>query len=349
MHFSYDIQGRPLKIEYAGRIYDFVSDFQGDIVGILDETGTLIVEYKYNTNGIPAFTHIFSSKYTKLAELNPFRYRGYVYDDEIQLYYLRNRVYSSEYCRFISPDTVVASDRSLRDSNIFIYCNCEPIGKIDIDGNWWLESCINWVSDNIIEPVVEGVEEVANSIKEAVSNIDLTVSLGVNASVSLGIWAFNVQWCISFDLKGNIAYQRTLSGGAISSGELGASATGSVMITNAPTVYHLEGMGYQLGASISNIPLLGLPIGTVGTDVNIIPNSNGGYYYGYTISAGVSTPSTNLIDVHAEWGKTKTIADLPRVIPAPQIISAEERARVEALIEGIFSPENVLRRLRMGM
>lgn len=161
-----------------------------------------------------------------------------------------------------------------------------------------------------------------------------------------------MQWCISFDLKGNIAYQRTLSGGAISSGELGASATGSVMIINAPTVYHLEGMGYQLGASISNIPLLGLPIGTVGTDVNIIPNSNGGYYYGYTISAGVSTPSifpTISTDVHAEWGKTKTIADLPRVIPAPKIISAEERARVEALIEGILSPENVLRRLRMGM
>ena len=52
----------------------------GDSVGSLDDSGALMVEYKYDawgkansTTGSPAAT---------LSRCNPFRYRGYVYDKE---------------------------------------------------------------------------------------------------------------------------------------------------------------------------------------------------------------------------------------------------------------------------
>lgn len=47
LHFFYDAQSRPVKISYNGVIYTYVHNLQGDIVGILDSIGALVVEYQY--------------------------------------------------------------------------------------------------------------------------------------------------------------------------------------------------------------------------------------------------------------------------------------------------------------
>ena len=39
----------------------------------------------------------------------PFRYRGYVYDEETQLYYLRSRYHDPEWGRFLNADSVLGS------------------------------------------------------------------------------------------------------------------------------------------------------------------------------------------------------------------------------------------------
>ena len=36
--------------------------------------------------------------------MQPFRYRGYVFDEETGLYYLRSRYYNAERCRFVNAD-----------------------------------------------------------------------------------------------------------------------------------------------------------------------------------------------------------------------------------------------------
>ncbi len=62
---------------------------QGDIVGIVDASGSGMVEYEYDVWGkIIART---SSLASTPGYLNPFRYRGYAYDEETGLYYLRSR------------------------------------------------------------------------------------------------------------------------------------------------------------------------------------------------------------------------------------------------------------------
>ena len=130
LHFFYDAQSRPVKISYNGVIYTYVHNLQGDIVGILDSTGALVVEYKYDACGKLLATT--GSLADTLGKRNPFRYRGYVYDEESELYYLRSRYYCPVCGRFINADELLYG--KLLSSNVFSYCLNRPVIKIDITG-----------------------------------------------------------------------------------------------------------------------------------------------------------------------------------------------------------------------
>lgn len=56
---------------------------QGDIVGTLDNSGNLVVKCKYDAWGKLLSTT--GSLADTLGKRNPFRYRGYVYDEEKEL------------------------------------------------------------------------------------------------------------------------------------------------------------------------------------------------------------------------------------------------------------------------
>ncbi len=67
--------------------------------------------------------------------MNPYRYRGYYYDTETNLYYLINRYYSPELCRFISADDVTYLDpERINGLNLYAYCFNDPISYVDIVG-----------------------------------------------------------------------------------------------------------------------------------------------------------------------------------------------------------------------
>ena len=92
-------------VEFNGVLYSYVHNLQGDVVGIVDSAGSLVVEYKYDAWGKPTLVRTLTAAYEALAELNPFRYRGYVFDEETGLYYLRSRYYSPNCGRFINVDS----------------------------------------------------------------------------------------------------------------------------------------------------------------------------------------------------------------------------------------------------
>ena len=48
MHFFYDGLGQPAMVNFNGTLYSYVHNLQGDIVGIVDNAGSLAVEYKYD-------------------------------------------------------------------------------------------------------------------------------------------------------------------------------------------------------------------------------------------------------------------------------------------------------------
>ena len=72
---------------------------------------------------------------TALAELNPIRYRGYYYDAETGYYFLQTRYYSPEWRRFLNTDsTFIAGDDALNASNMYAYCNGNPVMFVDPSG-----------------------------------------------------------------------------------------------------------------------------------------------------------------------------------------------------------------------
>ena len=48
LHLYYDGMGRASMVSYNGIKYAYVHNLQGDIVGILDTNGSLIVKYNYD-------------------------------------------------------------------------------------------------------------------------------------------------------------------------------------------------------------------------------------------------------------------------------------------------------------
>ena len=125
LHFFYDAQNRPAVVVYNGVPYAYVKSLQGDIVAILDENGNTVVSYGYDACGAPLWCT--GELAETLGKVQPFRYRGYVFDEETGLYYLRSRYYSSILSRFICSDTLI-------EANTFAYCLNNPIIRVDEDG-----------------------------------------------------------------------------------------------------------------------------------------------------------------------------------------------------------------------
>ena len=103
-------------------------------MGIVDSNGTEVVKYSYDVWGLPMFATEGSMAST-LGKANPFRYRGYVYDEETGLYYLRSRYYNPEWGRFLNADVVLGTD-DLVSHNVYVYCRNNPIDQIDESGLW---------------------------------------------------------------------------------------------------------------------------------------------------------------------------------------------------------------------
>ena len=70
-----------------------------------------------------------------LAELNPLRYRSYVYDQETGFYYLNNRYYAPAVGRFISADVYVSTGQNIIGHNMFAYCANNPVLNTDQTGS----------------------------------------------------------------------------------------------------------------------------------------------------------------------------------------------------------------------
>ena len=136
LHFFYDAQGKPGMVTYNGVDYFYVYNLQGDVVALIDANGTQVVEYVYDAWGNPISKT--GSLAATIGTLNPFRYRGYVYDEETGLYYLRSRYYNPNWCRFVNADANIGHSQEIHSHNMMAYCCNRPIGYSDPDGKWLL-------------------------------------------------------------------------------------------------------------------------------------------------------------------------------------------------------------------
>jgi RHS repeat-associated protein len=79
-----------------------------------------------------------------LRNINPIRYRGYYYDTETGLYYLKSRYYDPEVGRFINADVLADADRGSAGLNLFAYCLDDPVNNLDSEGFYTNAIGISW-------------------------------------------------------------------------------------------------------------------------------------------------------------------------------------------------------------
>ena len=285
-------------VDFNGTYYAYVHTLQGDIGAIVDNTGTKVVEYGYDAWGKPtkvwSLTHpsdsTLTSAYAKLAQLNPFRYRGYVWDEETGLYSLRSRYYDPAWGRFLNMDSIIA--KGLLGHNVFLYCKNRPVTHSDTSGK----------SDrSILDQIGDWLSDLANlqlSAQMYAYSADMRLLKNVAKSVlsKFGDHTYGVQLTLTgqfgaagqfspiglvIDTQGN--YGAIISGG-FGGGSPAASASVVFSMTNAPDIHKLNGLAAQVGASGAMI----LDIG--GDYITFSDAETGEIYMGGSIASGVSFP-----------------------------------------------------------
>ena len=192
LEFFYDNTG-VAGIEYNNATYLYQKDAQGNICKILDSNGGIIVQYKYDAWGNHAVLDVNGADIedkTHIGNVNPFRYRGYYYDTETGLYYLKSRYYDSETGRFITIDDISYLDPEMINGlNLYAYCGNNPVMCIDENGNaWWhwLLGAILVVAVTIVSVVTAGAAAVALGVTAAVAQ-GMMIGAGIATAVAGGV------------------------------------------------------------------------------------------------------------------------------------------------------------------
>ena len=148
------LQGQKIGSEYVAFLYDgdgaaygmlvkngttetyyyYIYNLQGDVIGILDSDGNIVVSYSYNAWG--EIESVSGTLAETIGQKNPLRYRGYYYDGETGFYYLTSRYYDPEVGRFLNADSAIGQMGSVQGLNMFAYAFNNPVMYSDPAGNW---------------------------------------------------------------------------------------------------------------------------------------------------------------------------------------------------------------------
>ena len=189
--------------------------------------GELVAKYSYSAYGKCTI------EYNKdnAAHFNPIRYRGYYYDEETGLYYLKSRYYDPETGRFLNADDISYLDpETINGLNLYAYCGNNPVMRVDANGNaWW-----DWLLGAIAVIGMVALSVVSFGIAAPLGAMVVSgIALGTITNIGLGIMSGqSVGEIISGALTGGLlggamafAIGLGMLGGAALAGVGAASAT----------------------------------------------------------------------------------------------------------------------------
>ena len=174
--------------------YLFRKNVFGDITHIYNEQGELVGKYSYTAFGECTVDLDIGG----IASDNPIRYRGYYYDEDTSLYYLKTRYYDPEIGRFMTIDGIEYLDpETINGLNLYAYCGNDPINKYDPTGHLGIGAIIGIIlgigalaatANDIFQIVSENVYvdmnntnsenvHIENSYKKQMANVNLSYIL----------------------------------------------------------------------------------------------------------------------------------------------------------------------------
>ena len=176
MWFFYDSTGTRTGVQQGNVTAYYMYNLQGDVVGLADAaTGKIIAKYLYDAWG--KCVSIENAGGYTIGTANPFRYRGYYYDNETGFYYLNSRYYNPEVGRFINADAFASTDISgVLSTNMFAYCENNPVNNCDSSGSFCVPAAIVGGVLNVALEIAGAYIDSAIS-GEAVDSGDLVVDV----------------------------------------------------------------------------------------------------------------------------------------------------------------------------
>ena len=168
----YDNEESVCGILYNDVPYYFVKNLQGDVIAIVDKDAQTVAEYSYDAWGVPEIK--LDSSECQIATINPFRYRGYYYDGETELYYLLSRYYNPSLGRFINSDAIdwLGTNEQIIETNIFAYCKNDCVNLSDEIGFGGIDSLLGVLgsSIDILAKIIDMIGNSCNKERKALEN-----------------------------------------------------------------------------------------------------------------------------------------------------------------------------------
>ena len=181
----YDNEDSVCGIIYNNYAYYFQKNLQGDVIAITNSKCKVVATYTYDAWGVCT---IVSDNTGIIANVNPFRYRSYYFDQHTGLYYLQSRYYDPQVGRFINGDdssVIIYVYSNFR--NLFSYCNNLPTNDKDDFGfasTFTKNKQVNKMFDIILDsmPNVYSSDFISRELikfRIGTTNLNVTVGFGV--------------------------------------------------------------------------------------------------------------------------------------------------------------------------
>ena len=186
--FLYNSEG-PTGFVYKNTLYTYRKNIFGDIIAVYNGTSK-VAEYAYDAYG--NCTIVFATGNAGI--LNPFRYRGYYFDEDMKLYYLQSRYYDPETGRFINADDVsYLAPETIHGLNLYAYCLNNPVMYVDPSGKLAATTFIIAILalTTVAGMVIGGLKAYNNAVDSGKTGRDLVKSIlgGMLLCAALGVAA----------------------------------------------------------------------------------------------------------------------------------------------------------------
>jgi len=311
--YTYDVDQSIIGFTYDPNVnasgdeedYFFLHNQMGDVTHILDSEGNTIVHYAYDAFGNIIKTEV-TSGYGAIAELNPYTYRSYRYDREIDWYYLNSRYYNPEIMRFISSDGLLGQMGDILSTNMYAYCGNNPVMHIDPNGHFMVGVMVASIVVSMLFEIAEDLVEdgdMNHSFGQYagafVSGIFGGLSGGFGALVGYSFLGGTIDYIISGDFNEEtfVTDMMIIAVGSVISISLGSLSKKGLSTIKANKILNL-GNNNLANRALNRIGLGMIKVGQRGVKQSLgtIINNSGKYLFGEVSQAVVSKVSGDLIN-----------------------------------------------------